>query len=159
MRSVTVVASRVIAAPAPVVYELIADYRNGHPSILPRQYFENLVVEEGGRGAGTRIRFTMKSFGTKRVSRANVTEPDPGRLLVETDIETGTTTKFIVEPLGNGRTRVTFDTVYPTPGVRGWLESWFVPGYLTKVYDAELKQLERRAVEEAAKELRAEGPT
>jgi len=147
MRSVNVVASRVIAAPAHVVYELIADYRTGHPTILPPQYFEDLVVEEGGRGAGTRIRFTMKSFGTKRISRANVTEPDPGRLLVETDIETGTTTRFIVEPLGNVKTRVTFDTVFPTPGLRGWLQSWLVPGYLRKVYDVELKQLERRALE------------
>jgi len=150
--AVNVVAARVIAAPARVVYELIADYRKGHPTILPPQYFENLVVEEGGRGAGTRIRFTMKSFGTKRISRANVTEPDPGRLLVETDIETGTTTKFIVEPVEDGRTRVTFDTVYPTRGLRGWLESFFVPGYLRKVYDAELKQLERRALEEAARQ-------
>ena len=93
----------------------------------------------------------MKSFGTKRISRANVTEPDPGRLLVETDIATGTTTKFIVEPLGEAETRVTFDTVYPTRGLRGWFEWWLVPGYLNKVYDAELKQLERRALEETAR--------
>ena len=151
MGSVNVVAWRIVAAPATVVYELIADYRTGHPSILPPQYFEDLVVEEGGRGAGTRIRFTMKSFGTKRISRANVTEPDPGRLLVETDIETGTTTKFIVEPLGDRQTRVTFDTVYPTRGLRGWFEWWFVRRYLNKVYDVELKQLERRALEEATK--------
>jgi hypothetical protein len=151
MSGVNVVATRIIAAPADVVYELIADYRTGHPSILPQRYFENLIVEEGGRGAGTRIRFTMKLLGTRRISRANVTEPDPGRLLVETDVETGTTTKFIVARLDQGRTSVTFDTLYPTAsGVRGWLESWLVRRYLIKVYDVELRQLERRALEQAA---------
>ena len=147
MGDVNVVASTVVAAPARIVYELIADYRTGHPSILPPEYFEDLQVEEGGRGAGTRIRFTMKSFGTRRISRANVTEPDPGRLLVETDIETGTTTKFIVEPLADTRTKVTFDTTFPVRGWSGWLQSWLVPGYLRKVYAAELKRLERRALE------------
>ncbi|MEO8453409.1 MAG: hypothetical protein ABI647_26730 [Gemmatimonadota bacterium] len=77
------------------VYGLIADDRKGHPSILPPQYFENLEVEEGGYGAGTRIRFTMLSYGTRRVCRAHVTEPEPGRVLVETDIETGTSTRFV----------------------------------------------------------------
>src|SRR6187399_1131146 len=95
MGDVNVVASTVVAAPARIVYELIADYRTGHPSILPPEYFEDLQVEEGGRGAGTRIRFTMKSFGTRRVSTSIVTEPEPGRLLVETDVITGITTKFI----------------------------------------------------------------
>jgi len=147
MGDVNVVASTVVAAPARIVYELIADYRTGHPSILPPEYFEDLQVEEGGRGAGTRIRFTMKSFGTRRVSTSIVTEPEPGRLLVETDVITGITTKFIVEPLADARTKVTFDTVVPVRGWRGWLESWLVPGYLRKVYAAELQQLERRALE------------
>lgn len=41
-------ASAVIAAPAPVVYSIIADYRHGHPSILPPRYFDNLEVLAGG---------------------------------------------------------------------------------------------------------------
>jgi hypothetical protein len=133
--------STVISAPAPVVYALIADYRHGHPSILPPEYFEDLVVEAGGQGAGTRIRFTMKAFGRREVSRAEVTEPEPGRVLVETIREKGVVTTFTVAPVPDGRTEVTLETVYPARGLRGWFEALFVPGYLKKVYVAELRLL------------------
>ena len=136
-----ITASATIAAPASVVYDLIADYRAGHPSILPPEYFEGLEVLEGGRGAGTRIRFTMKAFGSRQTSYARVTEPEPGRVLVETEEAKGIVTRFIVEPLGATETRVTFETEYPTRGVRGWLESLVAPGYLRKVYAAELGRL------------------
>lgn len=52
-----IVVSELIAATAPRIYERLADYRDGHPHILPPRYFRNLVVEQGGRGAGTIIRF------------------------------------------------------------------------------------------------------
>jgi hypothetical protein len=142
-------ASAVMTAPASTVYGIIADYRIGHPSILPRQYFEDLQVEAGGQGAGTRIRYTMLSYGTRVLCRAHVTEPEPGRLLVETDDETGTVTQFLVEPLDGGKARVTFETHYQAKGVRGWLETLLVPPYLTKVYAAELQLLSERAAQAA----------
>ncbi|HKQ97086.1 MAG TPA: SRPBCC family protein [Candidatus Polarisedimenticolia bacterium] len=138
-------ASAIVPAPAATVYGLIADYRVGHPSILPPQYFRDLVVEEGGTGAGTLIRYTMLSFGTKTVARARVTEPEPGRVLMETDQKTGTETRFIVEPLAVASTRVTFETRYPARGFRGLIEAFLVPRYLTKVYVAELALLAQRA--------------
>src|SRR5262245_56834492 len=60
-----VTASAAMNAPAEQVYNIIADYRNGHPHLLPKQ-FSNLLVEEGGYGAGTRIRFQMTAFGQTR---------------------------------------------------------------------------------------------
>jgi polyketide cyclase/dehydrase/lipid transport protein len=139
-------ASVVIAAPASTVYGIIADYRIGHPAILPPQYFEDFVVEAGGQGAGTRIRFTMRSYGSRLPCQAYVTEPEPGRLLVETDERTGTTTRFLVEPLDGGRARVTFETDYhQARGPRGWLEALLVPRYLRTVYAAELQMLAERA--------------
>ena len=148
--SVRVTESIAVAAPAAVVYGLIADYRGGHPSILPPEYFQDLVVEKGGVGAGTVIRFTMIAYGKRTQARATVEEPEPGRVLVEVDQTTGATTHFIVEPLSAGRARVTFDTHYPIRGAFGFLERLMVPGYLRKVYRAELAQLARRAMEEAA---------
>ncbi|MEZ4586669.1 MAG: SRPBCC family protein [Gemmatimonadales bacterium] len=149
MRTLNVTASKDVAAPPEVVYDLIADYRKGHPSILPPEYFEDLVVEEGGRGAGTRIRFTMKAFGRREVSRALVTEPEPGRVLVETVEGSGIVTTFTVDPTPTGA-RVTFDTSYPVRGLGGWLQGLVVPGYLRKVYRAELRLLATRA-EQAAR--------
>ena len=147
MPTLRIKASAVIPAPAPTLYDLIADYRQGHPSILPPQYFENLVVDEGGRGAGTKIHFTMRSFGTRTVLRADITEPEPGRVLVETYPETGNVTRFIVDPIEDRKTRVTFETEYLARGLRGWIEALLVPRFLAKVYAAELNLLARRAVE------------
>lgn len=145
MPLIRVKASAVLPAPAPVVYGIIADYQKGHPSILPPQYFENLVVEAGGQGAGTRIRFTMRALGTRRECRASITEPEPGRVLLETDETTGTPTQFTVEPLPEGKSRVTFETKYQAKGLRGWIEALLVPRYLGKVYAAELRLLAQRA--------------
>jgi len=144
MRTLSITASADLAAPASIVYGLIADYRDGHPSILPPEYFEDLVVEEGGYGAGTQIRFTMKALGSREVSRARITEPEPGRVLVETVEGSGIVTTFTVDPTAAG-SRVTFSTSYPVRGLRGWLERLVVPGYLKRVYAAELRLLGERA--------------
>jgi hypothetical protein len=77
MRTIRATGTARIDAPATAVYGIIADYHVGHPSILPGA-FQNLVVEEGGVGAGTRIRFEVKIGGQLRKLRAVITEPDPG---------------------------------------------------------------------------------
>src|SRR5579885_1306861 len=98
----TVAATAVIDAPAPAAYAVIADYRDGHPHILPRPPFVSLDVEEGGVGAGTVIRFRMRMLGTTREMRATVTEPEPGRVLVESDAAGDVVTTFTVDPVGGG---------------------------------------------------------
>lgn len=143
MPRIRVSESALVSAPAPVVYGIIADYRDGHPAILPPRYFERLEVERGGSGAGTRIRFRMRAFGTVRTMRADVTEPVPGRELIETDTTTGLTTRFLVEPADDGRaSRVTFETSWTKDGVGGWVERCLAPRYLRQVYRAELALLD-----------------
>jgi hypothetical protein len=144
--------SAVIDAPPRTIYGIIADYHRGHPAILPRKYFENLVVEEGGVGAGTRIRFDMRSFGGVRTFRAAITEPEPGRRLVETDVETGTVTTFTVErgPKGPRHACVTIETRYRRGGVRGWVERVLAPLFLRTVYRAEVVALAEQARTAAA---------
>src|SRR5204863_2277113 len=76
-----------IAAPPARLYGIISDYRNGHPHILPKQ-FSNLRVESGsGVGAGTTIRFEVTMMGRTDRNKAIVSEPEPGRVLVETNLE------------------------------------------------------------------------
>src|SRR4051794_9626066 len=141
-------ASSHINAAAEVVYGIIADYRNGHPQILPRKYFEWLEVEQGGRGAGTVIRFQMRVLGQTRVLCAAVTEPEPGRVLVETDTSgDGPVTTFTVEPEGSG-SHVTFSTVMSSAGgPLGVLERFVLGRVLRHIYACELEQLGRVAVE------------
>ena len=136
--------SAVIPAPAAVVYDIIADYHNGHPRILPPEYFGRLDVLSGGRGAGTRIRFEMKAFGRTNVAIGEVSEPIPGRELRET-LESGLVTTFLVEPIQPDESRVTFTTEYTKGGISGWIESLLAPSYLRRVYVAELAQLSRVA--------------
>ena len=84
------------------VYAVLADYCNGHRQILPRPPFTSLVVERGGIGEGTHILVEARVLGFRGSYRSVVTEPDPGRVLVETN-DNGFTTTFIVEPRDEGR--------------------------------------------------------
>jgi uncharacterized protein YndB with AHSA1/START domain len=133
-------------APPATVYGLIADYRRGHPRILPPRYFQNFQVEAGGTGAGTRIRYQVRSFGSLRTFHAEIAEPEPGRRLVETVLESGITTTFTVEPKDDGRrSLVTITTEYQKAGLRGWTEGLLAPRFLRGMYQAELRQLEMQA--------------
>lgn len=148
VKSYTVKASARVGAHADIVYGIIADYRNGHPHILPRQYFEWLEVERGGRGEGTVIRFQMRVLGQTRVLRAVVTEPEPGHVLVETDTSgDGPVTTFTVEAKESG-SQVTISTALTSAGgPLGLLERFVMKRILRRIYARELEQLGRVAVE------------
>jgi hypothetical protein len=72
MKTPIVSASKIINAPAGQIYNLIADYREGHTAILPKSYFSALEVEEGGYGEGTVIRYQMRILGRTRSFRARI---------------------------------------------------------------------------------------
>ncbi len=140
-----VTASAIIDAAAATVYAIIADYHEGHPAILPPQYFRELVVEEGGVGAGTVARVAMEVYGNRREFRLRVTEPEPGRVLMEEDPDAGTVTRFTVEPLGS-RAQVTIASDFrAAAGLRGWLERLMNPAITRRIYEAELALLNQVA--------------
>jgi uncharacterized protein YndB with AHSA1/START domain len=153
MKTQQVSASAIINAPASQVYSLLADYRDGHPRILPKQYFSSLEVERGGVGAGTVIRFQMRAPGTTRTFLADITEPEPGRVLVEsnrveTDSAVQSVTTFTVDPInGEQQARVTIST---TLSASNWLEGLFTSMFLRRVYAQELKQIAALAEERTA---------
>jgi len=129
-----------INAPAPRIYDILTDYHVGHPSILPPQ-FRNMVVVKGGRGAGTQTHFEVRAFGRTQKIRHEVFEPEPGRVLMEKDLDSTTTTRFILEP-ANGGTNVTILTQMPLkPGIAGKIEKWLSTRFLLGLYKAELGKL------------------
>ena len=150
-KSYKIKASATVSAPADVVYDIIADYRNGHPHILPRKYFDWLEVEQGGRGAGTVVRFQMRVLGQTRVLRAVISEPEPGRVLVETEPDgVGPVTTFTVEPEGSD-SHVTFSSELTSAGgLLGVLERFVLRRILRRIYARELEQLGRVAVERSS---------
>lgn len=144
MSQVEIQVAREFPGTAEVAYGILADYHEGHPSILPARYFTHLTVERGGHGAGTVIRFGLKLAGRVQEARATVSEPEPGRVLVErVEDSRGTETRFTVEPLPDRRVRVTIRTVWTARGLSGTFERWFAPRLLRPIYREELENLER----------------
>jgi hypothetical protein len=149
---INVSAERRIEAPAAAVYEVIRDYRNHHGRILPPQFSGLRVLEGSGIGAGMVIEFTLALGGNASTARARVDEPEPGRVLTETDLERDLRTVFTVEPMPDGATTARFDTTWTTPGLRGVVERLVAPRMLRSIYVEELENLERVAQEVAAAE-------
>lgn len=138
---VTVFAS--VHASSEKVYAILADYHEGHPRILPKPYFSALQVIRGGVGAGTLIRFQMRVMGRTSSFHAAITEPQPGRVLVETEQTGKFKTIFAVQPSAKGEHAVvTITTILPArDGVAGMIERLLTSLFLRRVYVQELKLL------------------
>jgi hypothetical protein len=135
-------ASGRVDAPAAQVYAIIADYRRHHPHIVPPQYFTRLDVLAGGVGAGTRTRVEMRVLGKRRVFEQVITEPEPGRVLMETNADGSALTTFTVEASNESSSHVTIATEVPLqPGIPGVLERLAVSLLLPRIYKRELAQL------------------
>ncbi len=141
---ITVAAERTIDAPAAHLYELIRDFRQHHPNFLPSA-FSDLRVEVGGIGAGTIHSFTMTLGGRTSAYRVRVGEPQPGRMLIESDASRRMLTTFTVDPEPFGRTRVRIHTRWYADGFAGLLERLVAPPLLARVYRQELRLLDRYA--------------
>ncbi len=142
-----ITASAIIPARQERVYSLIANYLDGHPRILPKQ-FSNLMVEQGGIGAGTIIRFQMSLLGKKQHFRAEITEPVPGRVLVERYLDgNNSVTTFTVDPgTAPADSRVTISTELSVKGgFAGTIERKVSTLLLRPIYLKELQNLARVA--------------
>lgn len=139
-------ATALVPAPPTVVYGILADYRR-HGDVLPPRYFGDLTVEAGGQGAGTVFRVTVRSFGRARQLRMAVSEPTPGRVLQERDLDADLVTTFTVDPVDDGRqSQVTIATDWARrPGLGGWLDRLVTPIGMRRVYAEELRLLARLA--------------
>jgi len=89
----------------------------------------------------------MRVFGRTQTCRAAVTEPEPGRVLVETYLETnGAITTFTVNPgPDQGTSEVTISTELPVrAGVLGVIERALTTRFLRPLYVRELELLAAR---------------
>jgi hypothetical protein len=141
-------AERLIDAPADVVYRCLADYVHHHrPGGFLPPAFSNQEVLSGGLGAGTVIRLSVTLAGRTNTMTAHISEPEPGRVLVEHSQNVETT--FTVQPAGH-RSRVRFDTVFEAGGLEGLAIRLLAARLLRPVYTDELERLERYAQAQAA---------
>ncbi len=145
MATVHTEVSGVIDAPPATIYAVLADYRHSHPQILPKPYFTDLIVEQGGQGAGTVFRTQVVVMGVKTDYHMVVSEPQPGRVLAELDEKLGVFTTFTVDPHAGGtQSRLTIATDWtPKSGVIGWIEKMTTPGVMRKIYAEQLTLIQQ----------------
>ena len=138
-------AERLIDAPPGAVYAVLADYTTRHPKIMPAPPFSDLEVESGGVGAGTVVHITVRVLGRPQRLRMRVAEPDPGRILTETNLDTGVVTKFIVAPRdGRSRTLVGMSSQWETQGgLRGLADRLVTPRLMGRMFAKQLHQLDQ----------------
>jgi uncharacterized protein YndB with AHSA1/START domain len=149
MSNIHVSAEGRIDAPAETVYGYIADMREHHPRFLPPA-FSDFQVESGGVGAGTVTRFKASAGGRSRAYHMQVEEPDPGRVLTESDTNSSLVTTFTVTPDGLA-SRVEISTSWEgAGGIGGFFERLFAPRVMRGIYADELARLNAYARDRAA---------
>ena len=148
MATILVSAQRTVDAPAGAVYGYVADMREHHPHFLPPA-FSDFEVESGGVGAGTITRFTVTAGGRTRRYRMKVAEPEPGRVLTESDTGSSLVTKTTVTPQGRSSLVQICTSWDGARGIGGFFERLFAPRVMRGIYTDELERLDAYAREHA----------
>jgi hypothetical protein len=147
--TIRISAERTLRAPADVVYHCIADYREHHrPGGFLPPAFKEMRIEQGGIGDGTVVTVHSVIGGRPQTFTHHVTEPEPGRVLIEAG--DGSSTRFSVVPEGADRCRVRFDTKLEANGVEALVTRLIAPWLLRPIYEDELRRLEGTAQTHAA---------
>ena len=110
---------------------------------MPPAYFSDLDVDSGGIGAGTVFHITLRKPGKDSTLHMRVEEPAPGRILTETNVDTGVVTRFSVDPAdGDGQTVAGMESEWATAGgLRGLSDRWILPRMTKHIFNEQLAQL------------------
>jgi hypothetical protein len=149
MGQINVAADGRVDAPPETVYGYLADMREHHPRFLPPA-FSDYEVESGGVGAGTITRFKVTAGGRSRDYRMQVAEPEPGRVLTETDTRSSLVTTTTVTPEGDASVVRISTTWEGAGGIGGFFERMFAPRVMRRIYADELARLNDYARHRAA---------
>jgi hypothetical protein len=148
MGTIAVAQEGAVGASADLTYRLIADDAH-HVKFLP-DCFSDFETVEGGVGAGTVHRFKVAAGGRVRDYLMRVDEPQPGRVITETDQNSSLVTTFTVTPAGEACTVKIETTWKGAGGVGGFFERTFAPKAMRKIYADELGRLDEYARAQAA---------
>ena len=147
MSVIVVTAEKTVDAPADTVFGYIRDMREHHPKFLPPA-FSDFQVESGGVGPGTITRFTVTAGGRTRNYRMQIDEPEPGRVITESDTGSSLVTKTTVTPKEGGVSLVQIATSWQgAGGIGGFFERTFAPRVMRSLYQDQLNRLDAYARE------------
>jgi Polyketide cyclase / dehydrase and lipid transport len=131
-------ASKDVAAAPERVLELLRDYRDTRPRLLPDNY-SAYRVEAGGQGAGTVIAYHFAAGRRERDYRLRVAETD--NTLREQDELSSFVSVWTVTPAGGG-SQVTLEGSWDgAAGIGGIFEGLFAPLALRRIYGEILTRL------------------
>ena len=140
MARIVVSAERTVDAPADAVYRYVADMREHHPLFLPPA-FSDFQVESGGVGAGSVTRFKVTAGGRTREYRMRVDEPEPGRVLTESDTGSSLVTTTTVSPQdGASLVRIATSLGWRGRGLAACSSGLFAPRASAPIYTDELER-------------------
>jgi hypothetical protein len=142
---ISVAALAMVDADPDRVRDAIADYREFRPAILtPR--FSGYEVLEGGRGAGSRVRWTLNpGRWTRRRARVwEVSAEEADGVLIEHDALSPTVLTWTVVPAPDGRSAVKLTLTFSAPGGLGGLRARSRGNKLHHLYGEMLLQLRRQ---------------
>jgi hypothetical protein len=142
---ISVTALAMVDADPGRVRDAIADYRKFRPAILtPR--FSGYEVLEGGRGAGSRVRWTLNpGRWTRRRARVwEVSAEEKDGMLIEHDALSPTVLTWTVVPAPDGRSAVKLTLTFTAPGGLGGLRARSRGNKLHHLYGEMLLQLRRQ---------------
>ena len=142
MARVRAQAEKSIDAPPIVIYEVLADYSVHHARIMPPDHFANLEVESGGVGEGTVFHITARLAGKRQRLHMRVSEPEPGTVLWETNLDTGVVTEFAVSGNGAGTTLVRMSSEWEAHGLKGLVDRLLAPRVMRRLFAEQLDQLD-----------------
>jgi hypothetical protein len=83
-----------------------------------------------------------------------VAEPEPGRVLTETDLDTGVVTEFAVLPADGGALARMSSSWETAPGLRGLADRLVRPRLERRTFADQLRRLDRYARSEHVRQLR-----
>jgi hypothetical protein len=95
---------------------------------------------------GDFLRFLSSDCAAERsAAEPQVDEPTPGRVLTETNLDTGVVTRFSVEPVDGGERTIAAMTSDMTTGagLRGLVDRWMLPRMTRHIFEQQLEQLAR----------------
>jgi hypothetical protein len=143
MGEIAVVLERAYDASSEAVFGALADYAKVRSTILAPE-FTDFEVLEGGVGAGTRIGYRLHAT-EKRIRQVDavVTEPVPGRQLLESDRNSSLTVLWEVVAVSEGRSQLTVRVNWQgATGIGGFFERRFAPAGIRRIYSTVLDRLQ-----------------
>jgi hypothetical protein len=93
------------------------------------------------------VTFQFAPGGRRRDFRQTLTEPEPGRRMVETDANSSSVTTFLVDPIDAEKSsKVTISTQWNgVRGIGGFFERIFAPRVMRGIYMDQIRRLDEYA--------------